>query len=126
VAGNPGTEAGAFAPGFDLAQGFPNPDQPRDDINTMTYTAYTQEMAAFNQFVNAEPMQQRLTALGQPLLVIFGTRDQIAIGERNDLKLYRTVPGATLRTEPGVGHSPQVEAPQHTAALILAFIRNSG
>jgi pimeloyl-ACP methyl ester carboxylesterase len=54
--------------------------------------------------------------------VIFGTRDQIAVGERASLALYRTVPRAIVRTIPGVGHSPQVEAPQQTAALILAFI----
>jgi hypothetical protein len=47
-------------------------------------SAHLLSLAAFNQFVNAEPMQRRLTALGQPLLVIFGTRGQIAIGERND------------------------------------------
>lgn len=34
LAGNPGLAAQAFAPGFDLAKGFPNPRQPLDDINT--------------------------------------------------------------------------------------------
>ena len=122
LAGSKQIAAQGFAPGFDLASGFTNPRQPLDDIKAMTYTAYTQEMAAFAPFVTAEPMQQRLTALRKPLLVIFGTRDQIAVGERHDLQLYRTVPGAEVRTIPGAGHSPQVEAPQQTAALILGFL----
>ena len=32
--------ADAFAPGFDLADGFPNPDQVVDDYQAMTYTSY--------------------------------------------------------------------------------------
>jgi pimeloyl-ACP methyl ester carboxylesterase len=123
VAGNaaPDPAAEAFAPGFDVAKGFPNPNQPRDDINAMTYTAFAQEQAAAPPFDTAEPLQQRLAALGKPVLVIFGTRDQI-VAEADTLALYRTVPGATVRTVPGVGHSPQVEAPQQTASLILALI----
>src|SRR5215218_7950912 len=30
----------AFAPGFSIASGFENPDQPVDDLRAMTYTAY--------------------------------------------------------------------------------------
>jgi pimeloyl-ACP methyl ester carboxylesterase len=124
VAGNAGPDPAvvAFAPGFDVAKGFPNPNQPRDDINAMTYTAFAEEQAAAPPFDTAEPLQQRLAALGKPVLVIFGTRDQIAVGEADTLALYRTVPGAIVRTIPGVGHSPQVEAPQQTASLILALI----
>ncbi|MCW2963950.1 MAG: alpha/beta hydrolase fold protein [Actinomycetia bacterium] len=124
VAGNllPDPAAVAFAPGFDVAKGFPNPDQPRDDINATTYTAFAEEQAAAPPYVTAKPLDQRLAALGKPVLVIFGTRDQIAVGERHTLALYRTVPGAIVRTIPGVGHSPQVEAPLQTASLILAFI----
>jgi pimeloyl-ACP methyl ester carboxylesterase len=122
LAGSKDIAARGLAPGFDLARGFANPDQPLDDIKAMSYTAYTQEMAAFAPFVTAEPMQRRLTALRKPLLVIFGTRDQIAVGEQHDLRLYRTVPGAEVRTVAGAGHSPQVEAPGRTAALILGFI----
>jgi pimeloyl-ACP methyl ester carboxylesterase len=120
VAGNaaPDPAVKAFAPGFEVAKGFPNPDQPRDDINAMTYTAFAEEQAAAPRFDTAEPLQQRLTALRKPVLVIFGTRDQIVVGGR--LTPYRTVPGAIVRTIPGVGHSPQVEAPQQTAPLILA------
>jgi pimeloyl-ACP methyl ester carboxylesterase len=125
VAGSKNIAARGFAPGFRLAAGFAHADQPLDDIKAMTYTAYTQEMAAFDPFVTAEPMQQRLTALLKPLPVIFGTRDQIAVGEHHDLRLYRTVPSATVTTIAGVGHSPQVEAPQRTAALIQRFLRRA-
>ncbi|MCW2760097.1 MAG: alpha/beta hydrolase [Marmoricola sp.] len=123
VAGNalPDPAVKAFAPGFNVAKGFPNPDQPRDDINAMTYTAFAQEQAAAPRFNNAEPLHQRLAALGKPVLVIFGTRDQIVAGG-DSLTLFRAVPGAVVRTIPGVGHSPQVEAPQQTASLILALL----
>jgi hypothetical protein len=48
VAGNalPDPAAVAFAPGFDVTKGFPNPDQALDDINAMTYTAFAEELAA--------------------------------------------------------------------------------
>jgi pimeloyl-ACP methyl ester carboxylesterase len=115
----------AFAPGFDVAKGFPNPNQPRDDINATTYTAFAEEQAAAPPYVTAKPLDRRLAALGKPVLVIFGSRDQIVAGER-ETSLYRTVPGALVRTIPGVGHSPQVEAPQQTAALILSFIGAPG
>lgn len=123
MAGSKNIASRGCAPGFRLAAGFARADQPLDDIKTMTYTAYTQEIAAFDPFVTAGPMRQRLTALHKPLLVIFGTRGQIAVGEHHDLRLYRTVPGATVDTIAGVGHSPQVEAPQRTAALIQRFLR---
>ena len=125
VAGSKNIASQGFAPGFRPGTGFVHADQPLDDIKAMTYTAYTQEMAAFGPFVTAEPMQRRLTSLRKPVLVIFGTRDQIAVGERHDLRLYRTVPGAIVATIAGAGHSPQVEAPQRTAALIRDFLRRA-
>lgn len=116
-------EASGFAPSFNIASGFENPDETGLDLQEMTYTSFVENQYSFGSFTNAEPMETRLTATGKPLLVIFGAEDQIAVGEANDLSDYRTVPGAQVVVLPGVGHSPQVEAPDKTASLILAFMQ---
>lgn len=117
-------EAVAFAPGFSTALGFENPLEPGLDLQEMTDTAYVETQHAFDQFTTAEPLETRLKALRKPLLVIFGAKDQIAVGAANDLYEYHKVPGAQVIVLPGVGHSPQVEAPARTAELIVAFLNN--
>jgi pimeloyl-ACP methyl ester carboxylesterase len=60
---------------------------------------------------------------GKPLLVIMGAEEQIIDDPAARLAEYReTVPGARTKLLPGVGHSPNVEAPAKTAALVLGFI----
>ncbi len=55
-----------------------------------------------------------------PLLVIFGTRDQLISPE--SAKLFDKVPGANVVMVDGAGHSPMVEAPEKTLALIRDFL----
>jgi pimeloyl-ACP methyl ester carboxylesterase len=116
-------DASGFAPGFKIGNGFEKPDQPGLDLQEMSYTSFVENQDSFGSFTNVEPMETRLIAIGKPLLVIFGAEDQIAIGEANDLSGYRTVPGAQVVVLPGVGHSPQVEDPDKTTALILGFLQ---
>jgi pimeloyl-ACP methyl ester carboxylesterase len=65
---------------------------------------------------------ERLAALDPvpPLLVIFGSRDALVAPE--SAKLYETVPGAKVVILGGPGHSPMVEAPEKTLALIKNFL----
>jgi pimeloyl-ACP methyl ester carboxylesterase len=110
----------AFAPGYNISSGFDNPDQPVDDLRTMTYTALKDTVDAEQDFVDESPLDQRLEALQVPLLVIFGAEDQI-YDPQAAIARYRQVPGAQTHLIPGAGHSPSVEKPELVAPLILAF-----
>jgi pimeloyl-ACP methyl ester carboxylesterase len=96
------------------------PQQFVDDVRGMTYHAYIATSQASQDYLKQRALPDRLKSLGKPLLVIFGEEDRrwrssFAAG-------YRAVSGAIVKLLPGVGHSPMIEDPQHTAALLLAFI----
>ncbi|MDP9228501.1 MAG: alpha/beta hydrolase, partial [Actinomycetota bacterium] len=110
----------AFAPDFNIASGFEDPDQVVEDLQAMTYTAFVDATDAEGDYSGARPLDERLAAIEIPLLVIFGTEDQIYDAE-DSIEPYRDVPGAELELIEGSGHSPIVERPDETAALILAF-----
>ena len=112
----------AFAPGYNIASGFDNPDQPVDDLRAMTYTALKDTIDAEQDFVDESPLDERSAALHVPLLVIFGAEDQIYDAQAA-IARYRQVPGAQTHLIPGAGHSPNVEKPDLVAPLILAFAK---
>jgi pimeloyl-ACP methyl ester carboxylesterase len=106
----------AFAPGFDV------PDTFVEDVDRMTYTSYRDSPTASEDYGDEEPLDGRMKETGKPLLVIMGAEEQIIDEPARRLAEYRTtVPGSRTELIPGVGHSPNVEAPGRTAALILAF-----
>ena len=111
----------AFAPDYDLADGFPNPDQVVNDLEAMTYTSFDSSHAEAGDFIEAAPLTERLTTAAVPLLVIFGSEDQIYDDPAVSLETYDEVPGAITELIDGVGHSPNVEAPEETADLIEDF-----
>jgi pimeloyl-ACP methyl ester carboxylesterase len=110
-----------FAPGFNIASGFENPDEVVDDLREMTYTAFDDTAGAEEDYTDERPLDERLRGLELSLLVIFGAEDQVYDAEEA-LDRYAEIPGA--RTEPvaGAGHSPNVEKPAETAAMIRAFV----
>jgi pimeloyl-ACP methyl ester carboxylesterase len=110
----------AFAPGFNIASGFENPDQVVDDLREMTYTAFVDALEAEGTYTDARHLDDRLAALGAPVLVIFGAEDQIYDAESASAP-YVDIPGAQVELIEGSGHSPNVEAPEQVARLILAF-----
>jgi pimeloyl-ACP methyl ester carboxylesterase len=59
-----------------------------------------------------------------PLLVIFGTRD--ALIAPSSAKLYETVKGAKIVMIDGAGHSPMVEKPEETLAVLKTFLGDAG
>lgn len=108
----------AFAPGFDV------PDAFVEDVNRMTFTAYDESPSQSEDFVNEEPLDLRMRETGLPLMVIMGAEEQIVEGPAAALAEYRsTVPSAETHLIEGSGHSPNVEKPALTAALIRAFDR---
>jgi pimeloyl-ACP methyl ester carboxylesterase len=112
--------AEAFAPGFEISSGFPNPDQVVDDHDAMTFTAFEDAHEANADFRDELPLDDRLRQIPVPLLSIFGNSDQICDPEESQAA-YEAVPGARTATVEDAGHSPNVEQPEETAALIEKF-----
>ena len=104
----------AFAPGYDV------PDEFVDDFREMTYTSFDDSPAEEDDYSEAQPLDDRIAAALVPLLVIFGSEDQI-YDARDALSAYAGVPGARTELVDGAGHSPNVEKPQETARLVLDF-----
>lgn len=114
----------AFAPGYNMASGFENPDQVVDDLREMTYTSFSDPLDAESEYTDLRGLDERLRAIGVPTLVVFGTEDQIYDAE-DSIAAYEAVPSARTGLIDGVGHTPNVEAPERTAKLIESFIVSS-
>jgi len=110
----------AFAPGFDISTGFPNSDQVVDDLRAMTYTSFKDSSDAEDDYTNSEPLDRRLAATHLPVMVMFGSEDQIYDAQKS-IAAYGDVPGVQTHLIPGAGHSPNVERPALVAPLILGF-----
>ncbi|HSD24621.1 MAG TPA: alpha/beta hydrolase [Solirubrobacterales bacterium] len=111
----------AFAPGYDIATGFANPDQPVDDLRAMTYTAYKDTHDAEEEFVAVAPLDERLATAHLPTMVIFGAEDQLYDAQAAIDRYRQNVPGVQTHLIPGAGHSPNVERPNAVAPLILSW-----
>jgi pimeloyl-ACP methyl ester carboxylesterase len=106
----------AFAPGFDV------PDAAVEDVKRMNYSAYSDSHDAFGEYTDEKPLSERAATTGKPLLVLMGAEEQIASDPEAVLDAYAAAaPDAETRLIAGAGHSPNVEKPARTAALILAF-----
>lgn len=106
----------AFAPGYDV------PDAFVEDLQRMTYNAYDDAASESQAYSEEKGLNERVRETGKPLLVIMGAEEQIIDDPAAALAAYRAVvPGTMTKLMPRVGHSPNVEAPAATAALILAF-----
>ncbi len=106
--------AQGFAPGYDV------PDEFVEDARRLTYPAYHASYEESNDYTDAVPLNERLEKTGKPLLIIFGAEDQI-FSAREALSAYAAIPGVTTKLIQDSGHSPQIEAPEETAAEISAF-----
>jgi len=106
----------AFAPGF------PVPDAFVGDVKRMTYSSYSGSHDGFDDYTGEKPLPERAAAIGKPLLAIMGAEEQIADDPSEALAAYRAGdPEAQTKLIAGAGHSPNVEKPAQTAALVLAF-----
>jgi pimeloyl-ACP methyl ester carboxylesterase len=104
----------AFAPHY------PVPPQFITDFWHMTYTSYTQSHSADSGYLQRQPLAARLSALGLPVLAIYGAQDSIVspTAMRED---YATIPHVQVVAIAGAGHSPMVEKPYATAQSLLPF-----
>jgi pimeloyl-ACP methyl ester carboxylesterase len=110
----------AFAPGFDV------PDEFVEDVDRMTYSSYHDSPQGSDDYTKEEGLDQRMKETGKPLLVIMGAEEQIVDEPARSLAEYRrTYPGTETKLIAGAGHSPNVEKPAETAALLLRFAKAS-
>jgi pimeloyl-ACP methyl ester carboxylesterase len=108
----------AFAEGFDV------PDEFVEGLQEMTYTSFAE--ADHLSDLDADwSLPEKLTKSGVPVLVLFGAEDTVIVPADEAADEYREIPGARVVMLPGVGHTPQVEAPAKTAALVRAFERRT-
>ncbi len=106
----------AFAPGY------PVPDAFVEDVKRMTYNAYSDSHDAFDEYTGEKPLSERAADLGVPVLAIMGAEEQIASDPEASLAAYREAgPETETKLIVGAGHSPNVEKPAETAALVLGF-----
>jgi pimeloyl-ACP methyl ester carboxylesterase len=61
-----------------------------------------------------------LARIASPVLVVWGDRDRLVF-HRGAQRILRAVPGSRLELLRGVGHCPQVEAPERFTQLLLGF-----
>lgn len=64
---------------------------------------------------------QELAAIKAPTLILWGEEDRL-ISVAGARWYHAGIAGSRLRTYPGIGHLPHEEAPQATAAEVLAFL----
>jgi pimeloyl-ACP methyl ester carboxylesterase len=109
----------AFAPGYDV------PEFAVDDFRAMTYTSFDDSASANEDYRDEQSLADRLRPLAIPLLSIFGSEDQLC-DPQSSQEAYRAVPAARMAEVDGAGHSPNVEKPAETAALIEEFAAEAG
>src|SRR5207247_1672319 len=90
------------------------------------YTSFHQAFSEEDSYEDAQPLDTRIRDANVPLLVIFGTEDQLWKDPEVAAHAYSDVPGAEIHMIPGAGHSPNVEKPGATARLILGFAAGGG
>lgn len=76
---------------------------------------------SLEEFTLPDPTEA-LSKISAPTLIIWG-EDDILIPIEQGRKIERVIPNAQLITYPGVGHAAQEEAPEQTAADVIAFLR---
>lgn len=90
------------------------------DVRCMTYHSFTTTMRESSAYIAEKPVPDRLTAVGKPLLVIWGADDR-RYRTSDAAAGYGAVPGAQVELLPGIGHTPNLEDPRRTAELLLTF-----
>ena len=108
--------ASAFADDVDV------PDAFVDDLDGMTFSAYDKSTTEAREFIEEKPNSERVAAADVPLLVIFGTADELVEPKAAD-QWAKDVPGARVVKLPRVGHSPQWERPREVGELLLDYAR---
>jgi len=100
------------------------PDAFFEGMLAMKHRTFVEIMHAYRDYLRQRSLPARLTPLRLPVQVIFGEDDQR--WRASSAAAYRVVPGARIKLLPGVGHTPMLEDPQTTGALLLDFAESVG
>jgi len=100
----------AFAPGYHV------PTRSLNDFRRTTYDSFTKSDDAVHAFLHHAPIPNRLRAMRAPVLVIFGSRDQLISPTSHNA--YTSLPLVHLNILDNAGHSPNWEHPTTIAHLI--------
>jgi pimeloyl-ACP methyl ester carboxylesterase len=103
----------AFREGFEIPQEFV------DEVRGMDLPAVATAMRESVAYLGDRTLPERLAVLGKPVQVLFGDQDRRWLPA--SAADYRAVPGARVEWLRGSGHTPILEDPVGTAALLLAF-----
>lgn len=106
----------AFADDVDV------PDAFVDDLDRMTFSAYDKSQSESREFLEDRPSSDRVKEARVPLLVIFGTEDDVVEPEAADA-WAKDVPRARVVKMREAGHSPHWEQPREVANLLLDYAR---
>jgi pimeloyl-ACP methyl ester carboxylesterase len=109
-----GALASAFAPGYAV------PDFAIQDFRRMTYSGYQQAAARDSDYLAEKSVPDRLGAVDVPIMYIQGDQDQL-VDPAKAKEGWGSISGARVESLPGSGHSPELENPDETAALIEDF-----
>ncbi|MDQ3936013.1 MAG: alpha/beta hydrolase, partial [Actinomycetota bacterium] len=102
-----------FAPAFDPPKGL------EDDIfERTTYSSLTGSARGIADYWDERPLHERLADEDVPVTVLLGEEEDHT---KRSVRLYNAIPGARTVVMEGLNHSPHVESPARTAALIAAF-----
>ncbi|WTW96001.1 alpha/beta hydrolase [Streptomycetaceae bacterium NBC_01309] len=106
--------SGGFRAGYEI------PQDLVDEVRATPFHAFAATLQASTAYLIERTLPERLKPLGTPLHVIFGDRDRR--WRPSSAAHYAVVPGATINTLPGAGHTPILEEPERTAELLLPFV----
>ena len=109
----------AFAPGYDIEEGFENPDQVVDDFRAMTYTSYDEAHGE----ATTSPRSCRSTSASSAPRPADGDLRRGGPDPRRravDRGLLGR-PGVQTELIEDAGHAPQVEKPEEVAELLEEF-----
>jgi pimeloyl-ACP methyl ester carboxylesterase len=112
-----------LAQGF--APGYPMPERFVADFRQLTYRAFRLAHEESVAYRTKKPTYERLAAIkpAPPLLAITGSMD--AIVRPASVMRHGRLTGARIEVVEGAGHSPMVEKPERTLALIRDFLTAS-
>jgi pimeloyl-ACP methyl ester carboxylesterase len=106
----------AFADDVDV------PDAFVEDLDGMTYSAYDKSAGEAHSYLDDNPNANSIERARVPLLVVFGTQDDIVDPEAAD-RWKKDVPRARVVKMRGVGHSPHWERSRQVSELLLDYTR---